>query len=45
MVDCDSVTLSMDKESLGIARLTDLNIALIVKWVFCYTNERNSLRR
>lgn len=45
LVDWNIVITTIDRGSLSITRLEDLNAALIVKWIYRFTNERDSLWR
>lgn len=41
----DSISMPMDKGCLDIARMEDLNATLIVKWIYGFANERDTLWR
>lgn len=45
LVDWDSVSMPIDRKGLEIARLEDLNAALILKWIYKFANESDTLWR
>lgn len=45
LMDCDTVTSPMNKRGVRMAKLNDLNTALVVKWIYIFANERDNLWR
>lgn len=45
MVDWYSVTKACSKGGLGIPDLSEMNVTLLVKWIYCYGNESDRFWR